>query len=152
MFKVDESLIALDVEAEDAEALIRLLCKKLEEAGCVDSEHVQAVLEREKRFPTGLPTRPFCVAIPHGEGEGVNESALAFARLKKSVIFKNMADDKEELEVRMIFLIANNEPENQVKTLRRLSEMFSEPEQLLALSKINEPKEVMKMLKDMLQN
>jgi len=63
-----------------------------------------------------------------------------------------MADDKEELEVRMIFLIANNEPENQVKTLRRLSEMFSEPEQLLALSKINEPKEVMKMLKDMLQN
>ncbi|MGV8025165.1 MAG: PTS sugar transporter subunit IIA [Anaerolineaceae bacterium] len=150
MFKIESDLVLLDVNAVDAEDVIRLLCGKLEDLGYISPEHVHAILERERKYPTGLPTSPFCVALPHGEAEGVHESALAFARLQKPVVFRNMADANEALDVKMVFLLVNNDPKNQVKALRRLSEMFAEPGQLIELALLVETNEVVKMLTEIL--
>jgi len=152
MFKIESDLILLDLEAVDAEEVIRSLCGKLEDSGYISPEHVQAVLKRERNYPTGLPTRPFCVALPHGEAEGVHESALAFARLRKPVIFRNMADANEDLDVILVFLIVNKDPENQVKTLRKLSEMFAEQGQLSVLASLEDTEEVAKMLTEILKD
>lgn len=152
MFKIENELIVLDLVAKDAEEVIRLLCGKLEELGYISPDHVRAVLEREKKYPTGLPTKPFCVALPHGEAEGMYESALAFARLQSPVIFRNMADSNEELDVILVFLIVNNDPENQVTALRKLSEMFAEPGQLSALASLEDTEEVSKMLTEILKD
>jgi len=150
MFKIDESFLLLDVDVLNAEELIRVLCAKLEAAGCITSAYVHAVLAREEKYPTGLPTKPFCVALPHGEMEGVKESALAFARLNEPVVFRNMANRDESLEVKMVFLLANNEAKNQVTALRRLSDMFGEPGQLSHLEILKEPIEISRMLMDIL--
>lgn len=146
MFRIDEDFVLLDVEATSADELIRFMCKELEAAGCIQPEHVDTVLEREQKFPTGLPTKPFCVALPHGEPHGVNESALCFARLKKPVVFKNMGNACEDLDVRMVFLLVNNSSENQVEALRNLSEMFGESEKLSTLALLENKKDVAKML------
>ena len=150
MFKIESDLILLDVNAADAEDVIRLLCGKLENLGYISPDHVHAILERERKYPTGLPTNPVCVALPHGEIEGVHESALAFARLRTPVIFQNMADSNEALNVKMVFLLVNNDPGNQVKALRKLSEMFADPGQLSSLAILIEKNEVVKMLAEIL--
>jgi len=127
MFYIESDLILLDINAADAEEVIRLLCSKLEEAGHVTCEHVKYVLERENIYPTGLPTNPFCVAIPHGEAEGVIHSAIAFARMETPLVFKNMVNCDECLETKMVFLLVNKDPSEQVKTLQNLSEIFGDP-------------------------
>ncbi len=147
MLEIDVALIAVDVSAPDAESVIRLLTDKLHKHGAVEAGYGAATLEREQKHPTGLPTKPFCIAFPHADADGVNRSALAFASLREPVSFRNMADPDEELSVGLVFLLANNSPEEQVQALRNLSIVFSQPEKLVAVRALSSPSEIALWLK-----
>jgi PTS system galactitol-specific IIA component len=99
----------------------------------VGPDYGAQTLLREEKHPTGLPTAPFCIAFPHADAEGVNRSALALAVLRRPVIFRNMADPDEELEVHLVLMLANKSPQEQIRTLRNLAILFGEPEKLAAL-------------------
>ncbi len=111
MLEILDDYIAVDVAAPDAESIINLLAAKLYRAGAVGPGYAAATIAREKEHPTGLPTKPFCIAIPHADANGVLRSALAVATLKQPVTFRNMADPDEELAVEVVLLLANNSPE-----------------------------------------
>jgi len=83
--------------------------------------------------PTGLPTKPFCIAFPHADADGVSRSALGVAVLHEPVKFQNMADPEESLDVMLVFMLANRDPEEQIQTLRNLAVLFGQPEKLLEL-------------------
>ena len=130
MLVFNESLIVLDHVAEDSTSVINLLASKLFEQGLVTADYGKQTCERESLHPTGLPTKPFCIAFPHADADGVNQSALALATLKSPVPFKNMGDPDEDLQVLMVLMLANRNPEEQVKTLRNLAVLFGRPEKL----------------------
>jgi PTS system galactitol-specific IIA component len=127
---IDGTLIALELEAQDATAAIEDLAARLHRQGSVDEGYGQATLDRERQHPTGLPTRPFGIAFPHADAGGVLQSSLAVATLKQPVGFRNMADPDEILDVEIVFLLANRDPEEQVQALRRLAMIFGQPEKL----------------------
>lgn len=133
MLEFDDTLIAMDLEVPDARAVIDVLAGAMHGRGLVSAEYGRQTFEREQRHPTGLPTRPFCIAFPHADADGVNRSALAVASLRKPVTFKNMADPEEDLEILLVFMLANKSPEEQVATLRALALLFGQPEKLQAL-------------------
>ncbi len=133
MLAFNESLIALNLEAPDSRAVIDVLAGKLHEQGLVVSEYGEQTYQRELEHPTGLPTKPFCIAFPHADAEGVHSSGLALATLAKPVGFKNMGDPDEELEVSLVIMLANRNPEEQIETLRNLALLFSKPDKLVAL-------------------
>jgi PTS system galactitol-specific IIA component len=83
--------------------------------------------------PTGLPTKPFCIAFPHADAEGVNHSALGVAVMHQPVKFQNMADPDEDLDVMLVFMLANRDPQEQIQTLRNLAVLFGQPEKLTEL-------------------
>jgi PTS system galactitol-specific IIA component len=126
------------LEADDAESAIEQLCTPLHHNGAVRDTYAEETIEREHKHPTGLPTRPFPIAFPHAEAEGVFRSALAVATLKHPVNFRNMADPDEDLPVEIIFLLANREPEEQVQALRQLAMIFGESEKLVALREMQD--------------
>jgi PTS system galactitol-specific IIA component len=133
MLEFDAGLACWDLEAADAGSVITHLAARLAARGCVGGEYGAQTLAREHQHPTGLPTRPFCIAFPHAEPEGVARSALAVAALRRPVTFKNMADPDEDLAVEIVFLLANGQPEEQIGTLRQLAELFGQAEKLAAL-------------------
>jgi PTS system galactitol-specific IIA component len=112
----------------------------------VDANYSSATIERERHHATGLPTRPFPIAFPHADAEGVIESALAVAILKEPVSFKNMADPEEELPVEMAIMLANKSPEEQVDTLRKLAELFGQAEKLSELRGLSDTIEIVDWL------
>ena len=136
MLRIDPSFILIDFNATDAEHVIQELCLRLQEAGSVGEGYARATIAREQAHPTGLPTSPFCIAFPHADSEGVHSSSLAVASVQDPVVFKNMADPSEDLQVEMIFLLANRNPEEQVQTLRRLATIFGQSEKLEHLRSI----------------
>jgi galactitol PTS system EIIA component len=140
--KIDEAIIVLDAEVSNNEELITILADKLHAAGYVDQTYGQATIKREQIHPTGLPTKPFPIAIPHADADGVLTSALAFASMKKPVMFCNMVEPEEELPAEMIFMIANNTPEEQVKVLRKLATLFGDPEKLVELKSLTQTKDI----------
>lgn len=129
----NESLIAFDVQVQNAHEVIDLLAEKMRTQGLVSAEYGAQTWAREQHHPTGLPTKPFCIAFPHADAEGVHRSALGVAVMRQSVTFQNMADPDEGLEVSVVFMLANRDPEEQIQTLRNLAELFGQPEKLVEL-------------------
>lgn len=58
-----------DVNPATAEGIISFMSERLAQAGYVDGSFCEAVLEREKKYPTGLKTKTHAVAIPHADPE-----------------------------------------------------------------------------------
>ena len=133
MLEFNEALIAFDLQAKDAKEVIDLLAGKMRVQGLVADNYGEQTWTREMDHPTGLPTKPFCIAFPHADAEGVNRSALGVAVLRQPVIFQNMADPDEGLDVMLVFMLANRDPEEQIQTLRNLAVLFGQPEKLVEL-------------------
>ena len=133
MLQFNESLIAYDLKAEDAHEVINVLADRMCMQGFVVAEYGAQTWAREQVHPTGLPTKPFCIAFPHADGDGVNQSALGVAVLHQPVTFQNMADPEEGLDVSIVLMLANRDPEEQIETLRNLAVLFGQPEKLVEL-------------------
>lgn len=109
---------------EDA---ISQLVDRLEQANLVDKEFKQSVLDREQIFPTGLPTCPYGIAIPHADPEHVIESQVAFCSLKTPVKFQTMGSSGEEMDVSIIFLLALKNGKDHILMLQKLVDVFQDP-------------------------
>jgi PTS system galactitol-specific IIA component len=133
VLEFNESLIAFDLQAKDAKAVIDLLAGKMCAQGLVADDYGEQTWKREMDHPTGLPTKPFCIAFPHADAVGVHRSALGVAVLHQPVTFQNMADPDEGLDVVLVFMLANRDPEEQIQTLRNLAVLFGQPEKLVDL-------------------
>jgi len=58
---------------------------------------------------------------------------LGGAVMRQPVTFQNMADPDEGLDVMLVFMLANRDPEEQIQTLRNLAVLFGQPEKLVEL-------------------
>ncbi len=130
---LDRELIFLNFEADDREDLLSRLSDILYEKGYVKQSFKQAILEREKVFPTGLPTLGVKVALPHTDTEHVIKPAILISTLKEPVVFKEMGNGVNDIDVGIVFLLAVKNPAYQVKLLRKLINMFSKENILLSL-------------------
>lgn len=79
----------------------------------VEETFLNAITEREAKFPTGLETADFVengynAAIPHVECENCKSDALVFVLSKKPVLWKDMVF-KKPLEVNFfVFIISSS--------------------------------------------
>lgn len=131
MFNRD--FILFDVEAKNKEELIKLLADKLYDAGYVKDTFLNAVLEREKVYPTGLPTGGVKVALPHTYAEHVLKPIIVIANLKNPVAFKEMGNGVNDIMAELVFMLAVTDPKNEVTLLQKLMGIFSKEDVLLKL-------------------
>ena len=75
---------------------------------CIEPVFVTALLEREKEYPTGLPTG-VPIAIPHIH-DGCLRSFFSMAVLDTPVAFGCMGDPDETVETRLVFLFGITDP------------------------------------------
>jgi PTS system galactitol-specific IIA component len=136
--KLDKELVAIELEAETKEEVLSLLGNRLLEKGYVKEGFVESILAREKAFPTGLPTEPFGVAIPHTDGDMVNEAKIAFASLKKPVKFFVMGQNNELVDIKVVFLLALTTPEGQLEMLQKLVGLFQQPDMVARLAEVKD--------------
>lgn len=128
-------LIQIDLQAEDSAAAIRTLGGLLQANGYVHDSFVEAVLEREKVFATGLPTPEIQVAIPHADVEHVKRSAIAIGLLADPVTFGEMGSQEGTVDVQIVCCLAVKESESLVSLLQNLVGIFQDTDflnQLLA--------------------
>jgi len=115
-----ENILA-GVQAQDAQDAIHTLTATLVKSGSVTPEFGEDVWKREQTFPTGLPTQPLAVAIPHADPDHVNQSSVCIGILKSPVRFAQMGTDGSTvLDVQIVFLLAIKEREKQVEMLQQL--------------------------------
>ena len=135
--------------AKNAEEVVTALGKLLESAGYVKDTFVQAALTREQSMPTGLPLMGDAnAAIPHTDIEHVLKSGVALATLTEPVIFQNMANPKNTVEVKIVFLLALDQPKAQVEMLQEIAGVLQNPDLIDKLIEANKPEEIVQILQD----
>lgn len=139
-----EQLTEICYDANNKEEVIKLLSNKMNKQGYVEPGFEKAVLERERDYPTGLPTK-IPVALCHVEAEYVNQTALAIATLKKPIEFHDMGNPKNTLQVEIVFLLTIVDPKKQCLYLRIMMSIFKD-NTLLELKSSKTKKEIVTIL------
>lgn len=139
---VDIGLILTDLDTGDKVETIRALGNLLLSGGYVEGGFVEAVLEREKEFPTGLPTKAVEIALPHTEAEYVRTSKMAVGVLRTPVDFQMMGSPESLVHAKIVFLLAIGEKESQVIALQQLVQLFQDGCTLDKISNAHTPAEV----------
>lgn len=142
-------LIAVGVAAETREEVFEKLAEPLFRYGFVREGFLEGVKERERNFPTGLPTVPFGVAIPHTDPKYVKDNAVSVGVLKEPVKFTVMGTEDETTEVRLVFLLALNESQKQLNILKDITGIIRDEHLLGSFLAMNE-EEIYKTLKEKL--
>ncbi|RKD30518.1 PTS sugar transporter subunit IIA [Thermohalobacter berrensis] len=141
-------LILFDVTANDRTELLKKLSQKLKEKGYVRESFEEAVIEREKVYPTGLPTPGVSVALPHTDSIHVLKPVILIANLKRPVAFKEMGNGIRDILAELVFMLAINQPEKQIEVLKKLMSIFSKKDVLLAIKEAKNPSKVLEILKE----
>jgi len=135
--RFNEDLVIAGQSFASKELVIAELAARLARQGCVDPDFAEPVLRREANFPTGLPTSPVGIAIPHADPEHCKVPGLAVAVLPRPVKFGLMGTESDEVDVHVVFLLALPR-EKHVNFLSRLSAFLSNPEAISALSQMQD--------------
>jgi PTS system galactitol-specific IIA component len=123
------SCVLLNRTYDNSEEIIRAVGAELYKAGFVKETFAQAAIEREKNLPTGLPLAGgLNAAIPHTEIEHVIKPALGLVTLAKEVNFQNMVSPGESVPVRMVFVLALEQPKAQIEMLQEIASVLQNPE------------------------
>ena len=131
----------------DSHAAIEALSGLLERDGVVKPGFATAVKDREKTFPTGLPTSGTKVALPHTDAEHVNRSAVAIATLATPVSFRVMGSPDEAVDVQIVFLLAIADTELQVHALSQLIEIVQREEVLASMLVLTDAEEICRVIR-----
>ena len=144
----DVIAVPLGEDVKSSEEVIRILADELYQRGYVKDAFKDAVLTRERRFPTGIPTE-IPVALPHANAEYCLRPALALGLLAEPVSFGLMGGDEgETIETRLVFMISLPDPKSQLLMIQRLVKLFQEEEYLVGLHSTESPTQAETLLQD----
>jgi len=90
--------------------------------GYVSDEFEEALVDREKEFPTGLPTEP-SVAIPHTDGTYVKKDTVLCILNEHKIAFNEMGGDEEDyVYPQVFFMLALSDGKEHLEQLQNLIE------------------------------
>ena len=120
--------VNLGMDAENADEVLRNISGKLLYAGYVRGTFTDAILSRERDIPTGLPlSGNYNAAIPHTDVQHVVKSGIGLATLIHPVVFKNMVSPEETVDVRLVFVLALDQPKSQIEMLQEIAQVLQDP-------------------------
>ena len=123
---LDASCVAARETCADDAAAIRRAAALLVQAGAVTEEYADAVIAREREFPTGLPTQPIGVALPHAD-RGVQRPAIALMTLQEPVLFYEMGTGERQIPVTLVIMLALPSGDAHVQAIGALAEIIQQP-------------------------
>ncbi len=121
--------------------------KFIQEGFCKDS-YINALVNRESEFPTGIDVDGFGIAIPHTDVSHVNKAGIAIATLEKPVKFIQMGTDDEEVGAKVIFMLAVDDPKEHLGLLQSILAILQDKEVLNKLSNADKCSEIINIIKE----
>lgn len=141
-----EKLVCLNLPAGSQEEVIRTLGDLLVQHGFITGQYIAEVIEREKEVATGLPTKPYGVAIPHAGSANVLKTGVAVGVLSAPVSFKVMGTESDTVGIDLVFLLAVKDPDDQIDMLCGLVQLFRRQEILESIYRETEVAKIVAIL------
>lgn len=120
-------LCFVGADVVDGEDALRILALAAVEKGFAHESFIEAVVGRERTFPTGLPL-PTPVAIPHTDPHHVIRPALAALVPVRPLTFGELGGQDRKVEVELVLMLLVTDPKEQVSLLGRLITVLRAPD------------------------
>ncbi len=151
VFKLVKKELIFIEDGKTSTEIFNSVGKKLLKLGLVTENFVDEIIKRETDYPTGIDMTVVDqklpnIAIPHTETEYCKCKNVVIVKLKSSVEFKNMISPEENLKVNMLFVILNNDKENQTGILANIMDFVTKQENLDRLVKCNSENDIYQCL------
>lgn len=146
--QLKENLIFPELEVKNSSEIMEEMGAAFIREGLCKESYINALINRESEFPTGIDVDGFGIAIPHTDVSHVNESGIGIATLRKPVKFIQMGTDDEEVETRVVVMLAVDNPQKHLSTLQSILEVLQDKNVLYQLSNAKEKKEVIEIIKN----
>lgn len=139
-----EDLIYLDLDFNSRFDFLEFIGTELFKKGYVKPSFTEGLIIREGKYPTGLPSAPFAVAIPHCEPQHVITNTISIIRFKNPIKFLEMGTLDREIFVKFAFVLTLD-GKQQVVILKDLMSLFMNSEFMEKMS-IADVEEVKKLI------
>lgn len=117
----------VDGAISDCRNAITFAGNALLEKGYITPEYIQACLEREKTYPTGLMmANGQGIAIPHADYTLVKTNSISIVRFASDIVFGQMEDADLTVECGIMFNLAFATSDQHMSILRRLFTLFQD--------------------------
>ncbi|RYL87809.1 PTS sugar transporter subunit IIA [Sporolactobacillus sp. THM19-2] len=143
---IKKDLIFLKLSFNTQKELFQFLGEQVYQRGYVTDDFLSRVVDRERNFPTGLKLNHYNVAIPHTDAECVKKQFIAVATLAPPVVFQQMADKTQDVDVSLVFMLGLNEPHFQLEALKELVGMIQNEKHVTQLVNASDKDELFKAL------
>lgn len=143
--ELSEKLVITGMDCKTNTEALKMLSDKLFNANYVKKTFFENVIKREQNFPTGIKTKTIGIAMPHTDSEYVNKSTISIGVLKNPVIFHQMTNENETVEVNIIFLLALADAKKHLNVLQNLVEIIKDENTLNSMIQMNK-KEIIDLL------
>ena len=139
-----------DVEVNDTDELFEKIGRCLIDAGFAKDSFIQALKDREKAFPTGLPSGDAGVGLPHADACHVLIPAVAVIRLKKPIRFVMMGTDDTVIDAGVVFMLLLEEGDSQLTMLQKLMGIIQDDDFMKKIAGCGSSDELFELLKDLI--
>ncbi len=129
---MSQLFVRTGVDFSDSQQALAHIGQEMVAKGVVHETYPQALLERERLYPTGIALEQHGVAIPHCDAIHAREPAIYLIVPNHPVTFQR-ADDDGEIAVSLIIALIVENPTAQMSLLRRLFSELQNPSTLDAL-------------------
>lgn len=146
--QLNPRLIFPGLAAQSTEDVFKSVGGALIQEGYAKASYVQALIDREAEFPTGLDVDGIGVAIPHTPVDHVNKSATAIAVLNDPITFVEMGTDDDKVQVRLVFMLCVVDPNQHIDELQRILSIIQDTKVLQALLGAQTPEQIVTIVKE----
>lgn len=144
---LDEKFVILQAEVDTAEDCIRLMADRFFKYGYVKEGYANAVIEREKEYPTGLPGKEICISIPHTNNLLVNKPAVGVIVPKKPVKFRMMGTEDEILNCEIVLPLVVKDSKMQLSMLKKITKIINDSDLLRSIKDAKKKSDVIALLR-----
>lgn len=143
-----EDLIFPRLEVEDSSDVMKKMGKAFIDKEICKETYIDALIKREVEFPTGIDVDGFGIAIPHTDVSHVNQASIGIAILEEPVKFIQMGTDDEEVETKIVVMLAVDDPQKHLALLQNILEILQDKNVLNELSNSKEVNDIIKIIKN----
>lgn len=146
---IDEEIILLNLKAADSAEVITRMGERVLKAGLVNDRFIEAVIQREQKYPTALPTK-IPVALCHTDAEYLLGSFIGVATLAEPVPFREMGKPAQTQPVEIVFLLGIAVKWDHMDVLKSVLKLIQDEAALKLIREAQEAAEVQRIVTDYL--
>lgn len=142
---LEKDLVFFNAKVKTKEELFLKMEKLLVEKEYAVEGLGQALIDREKDYPTGLALKGINIAIAHTDPEYSLDNKICVIKPQDRIVFQNI-ENFEELDIDLVFILLLKDGDNHLEVLKTISSIFLDDDFIASVKQAEDAQQLFDIL------